>query len=644
MKKAILSKLKNLVRGDDGAALVITLGVFFFMYIFCAGVYAIGFAVKEKIHLQNACDAAAYSAAIVQADTFSRIATINRTMGWTYAQMTRRQADYIMWKWLDGVQRHYGESVTQATSHGGGGLHGHVHWYVGPDEPPDPDVDSSLSMGLRLGDKDSVRLNRGTIARVRTGSSSIVAHLGRFVGDHFSETAPSFYAKPLPRPGDIERLRRQLSKDRRNIVRMNNSLSALLRDLPSRIRDAVTGTLHANVPSYMRSQCCVSIEDSSDPERDYIAPMTDESVFVTGGGERMDSMPGWLPKSKDIIQRCYAQQSSSLVARWNWASYQWYCGEHFNCHCRRTNPRRCVYSGRDAQGEDRALDGLTPSYFVGVEAKPLRIDRRYFGTNGTITVALARRSANPFASILGTQAKGLYSAFNPLGVTWTFCLASAKAGYKLRRGQDDWEIRYNGRAVDYHDNRDYCIDWKPTRRLRYEWKRPSYENGRLVKGHWDYENDVWRQGWNLIQPDWDAVMLPVRQGGTRAAEKWYTQGVPSLRQWALVSGTRKLHFEPIWENDSRNTRFVEQVANAWEWSSLSGARMSAANSPNAILTAGPTYGDVGDTLDGKLAGDLWLNHWYRGAATPTASGTSKWNIENPGARLDWNRIGDEMYH
>ena len=102
MMRTLLKKLVRLGQGEDGAALVVTLALFMFMYLSCAGVFAIGQTAKNRIHLQNACDAAAYSAAVVQADTLSRIATINRAMAWTYVSMTRRQMDYIVSQWLKG--------------------------------------------------------------------------------------------------------------------------------------------------------------------------------------------------------------------------------------------------------------------------------------------------------------------------------------------------------------------------------------------------------------------------------------------------------------------------------------------------------------------------------------------------------------
>lgn len=109
----------DLGREDTGAALVITLAMFFLMYLACCGVFAVSTAVKERIHLQNAADAAVYSAAVVQADTLSRIATINRAMSWTYADMTRLQMDYIVRRWLGHTCDHYKQDLNGANGKDG---------------------------------------------------------------------------------------------------------------------------------------------------------------------------------------------------------------------------------------------------------------------------------------------------------------------------------------------------------------------------------------------------------------------------------------------------------------------------------------------------------------------------------------------
>lgn len=141
MWRILKNKFLGLGRDEDGAALVVTLAIFFLMYLGCMGVYAVSMSVKERVQLQNAVDAAAYSAAVVQADTLSRIATINRAMSWTYVQMTREQMDYIVLRWLKHTVSHYTQDMRGADSYNKGGVlgspcghHGSCGsgWYIGP--------------------------------------------------------------------------------------------------------------------------------------------------------------------------------------------------------------------------------------------------------------------------------------------------------------------------------------------------------------------------------------------------------------------------------------------------------------------------------------------------------------------------------
>lgn len=155
IRRVALKRFLDLGREETGAALVITLAMFLLMYLGIMGVFAVSTAMKERIHLQNACDAAAYSAAVVQADTLSRIATINRAMSWTYVQMTRRQMDYIVLRWLTHTKDHYKIDRDGADRynkegffHGPCGTHGSigVGWFIGTDPN-------------NMGTKERVRLN-----------------------------------------------------------------------------------------------------------------------------------------------------------------------------------------------------------------------------------------------------------------------------------------------------------------------------------------------------------------------------------------------------------------------------------------------------------------------------------------------------
>ncbi len=107
-------RLVGLRRDAQGFVIMPTLGIFLLLFVFCSSIYAIGETIHQRIKLQNACDAAAYSAAVIQADGLSRMAAINRAMAWTYVQMTNRQMDYITYKWLELTCKQFDEDLQNA--------------------------------------------------------------------------------------------------------------------------------------------------------------------------------------------------------------------------------------------------------------------------------------------------------------------------------------------------------------------------------------------------------------------------------------------------------------------------------------------------------------------------------------------------
>lgn len=104
-----VKEVRRVRRDESGIALMMTLSVFLLLYVVCAGVYSIGETVRQKIEIQNACDSAAYSAALVQADGLGRMAMVNRALSWTYIQLTNMQIDYITYRWLELVSKRFGE-------------------------------------------------------------------------------------------------------------------------------------------------------------------------------------------------------------------------------------------------------------------------------------------------------------------------------------------------------------------------------------------------------------------------------------------------------------------------------------------------------------------------------------------------------
>ena len=103
--------VRRLAADESGVALVFVIAIFLFLFVLILSVYSVGENIRRKEELQNACDAAAYSAAVVQADGLSRMAVINRAMAWTHIQTTKMQMDYITYKWLKRVRDCFAEDM-----------------------------------------------------------------------------------------------------------------------------------------------------------------------------------------------------------------------------------------------------------------------------------------------------------------------------------------------------------------------------------------------------------------------------------------------------------------------------------------------------------------------------------------------------
>lgn len=119
MLNELKKNIVRLKRDESGVALMLTMSVILLLYVLCSGVYAVGETVREKIELQEACDSAAYSAAVVQADGLSRMAMINRALSWSYVQLTKMQMEFIVYKWLELVCKRFKEDSDRCERHAG---------------------------------------------------------------------------------------------------------------------------------------------------------------------------------------------------------------------------------------------------------------------------------------------------------------------------------------------------------------------------------------------------------------------------------------------------------------------------------------------------------------------------------------------
>lgn len=119
MARIFKAEMNRLRREESGVALMLTLSVVLLLYVLCAGIYAVGETARQKIEIQNACDAAAYSAALVEADGLSRMAMVNRALAWTYITLTNMQIDYLTYKWLQLVEGRFSDDKTMCAEQAG---------------------------------------------------------------------------------------------------------------------------------------------------------------------------------------------------------------------------------------------------------------------------------------------------------------------------------------------------------------------------------------------------------------------------------------------------------------------------------------------------------------------------------------------
>lgn len=71
-------------REEDGQVMLLALITAVFLVLVMAFPLNVGWTISKRLRLQNAADAAAYSAAVVQADGLSAIAWLNNAMSWCY--------------------------------------------------------------------------------------------------------------------------------------------------------------------------------------------------------------------------------------------------------------------------------------------------------------------------------------------------------------------------------------------------------------------------------------------------------------------------------------------------------------------------------------------------------------------------------
>jgi len=418
----------ELVGDESGVAFALTVTVAVVIFLFGFSVYAVGETVRQRIELQNAADAAAYSGALVQADTISRVAVINKAMAWNYVMMTRRQMDHVVDKWLEKVRQIYHSTYTTAANcqFGCSCIHHRnesspLDWWVG--------------IGP-LGGHKTVLLNGWQSAHISVIDAARNSHAARNSAARLEEI-------------------------RSCIEAMNRAEKSLISGMKSRVEHAVEFAVGADAsltPNDEKVKNRRRIEwrlyDLKSASVYFETLKKNETRFL-GFGDFSGPPAGvfgagadtWLRQSAASgFRRDYMQSGGSLRADWSsfnqfWVDTTWGCVPY--CVMNNLNANPFCVTGEMAR--DR--------YFTGQSAAPQVLKKNFFGADGAIVVGVSRPLNNPLAFLYsGGEKAGIYSAFEVGGGKQTmWCVAAARAGYR----KPEWnvgEYRNRGRMIDDADN------------------------------------------------------------------------------------------------------------------------------------------------------------------------------------------------
>ena len=474
----------ELAKGNSGAALAITLSFVMPIYLMVIGIYGVGEVVRNKIEIQNAADAAAYSAAVVQADYLSRMATVNKAMAWTYVDLQKRSLDLAMDTFCATVFTNFSKDLATCTSENSP-CHMHtpgLNFNCGTDELV---YDSTLKfagtgVGLPL------------VAKEFNGQGM----LSRFLLNQTYHIAVA----NIKGKGTVTNLPKVM-KYSYNIIKMTKKLVDLKTEYPKKVKEVAQQIAIANMME-CKDDYYVKVHMGDENLSFFTMPGTEdnEQTFIAFADPTLKSFKPkdvfgrgtdlWMKQKSPVgFWRVYQQQKKVLYAEWDWFWTKWVHVQifHVSLHLPPITPGGAWKRGHPKiKGTDFPLiKNNMPIGLVVTPAIPITLLPTFFGKSGTITVAIVRKTANPLAKFDGffsnpqsLTASGILSAFNPSVANgnrpeFMCAIATARAGYKT----------YNKDKEAKMKSSDYNIG---------------------------YVKESREKEWNLVETDWDGVMLPVK--------------------------------------------------------------------------------------------------------------------------------------
>lgn len=427
----MLSELNNfcrrLWRDDSGVVLAYTVIVFLTLFVVACSVYAVGEHIRQRIELQNAADAAAYSGAIVQADTLSRIAAINKAMTWTYVQMGRAEMDYAVDRWLERTLDKFRDDYMDG-----------LKWLMQFDYIPCPQTFGNSWIGqTTCGNYPSCYVE----GRIKINGGQAYSYKQLY---GWWSTAPHW-----------PELRTKIKCYRGMIKTMNEEEQTRISELKDKIQVCVASVLQRNV-GYPNPMDCWYSSITTEPS-EYFRNLTDEERLLQFFDSPTDAKSAfedgidvWYRNldADDGIQRGYRQQSKILLSEWKWHLEGW-----------KLTPKGCVLANmKDGQNKVRGSDAIDNQlYYETEKLQPKILTRTYFEPRQHVVVAVARKVANPLAFMFQPGAPGLFRMFEPEPTDgkppFSWAAATSRAGYRDGGGADGeyWTENHEG-WLDRPDN------------------------------------------------------------------------------------------------------------------------------------------------------------------------------------------------
>lgn len=455
----------RLWKDESGVVLALTVIVFLTLFMMGLSVYAVGETVRQRVELQNAADAAAYSAAIVQADCNSRVAALNRAMSWCYVQMVKKEMDYIVDKWLMLTLRRWNEDNQAMRQYN---LTGSCNWGL-----PFYATGKNRAHTMILLNKHHL-VSKYQIEAARAAAAA--------QGKSYTALAP------------------EIDECRKMIDQIKAKEKELIRQLPSRITRTVETILRQNIRDTWNDGFAggagvhYALKQEEDPlntnfrvlrqdeEDDFLV----HADFNNGAvGTFQEGINDWFVQQYDGVsgpglQRQYKRNHRILVAEWDWWSSRWQLTKA-GCvpagQISGTGPRR-----GPVKGDDNEI--YTKRYYITALAEPQVLREPFFAKTGRLLVGLTRRLNNPLQFLVAGGELGIIRPFtvdDGKRSMWTVTAGIAGYNPKYRQPADgQYEVTYEKK--DYH--------------------------GQTL--------------WNLKTSDWDAELLPLHRAQAMGRDRNWT--------------------------------------------------------------------------------------------------------------------------